>query len=207
MNATELQKEMAMTYDELTAYLQNKYGKPSRAYFCTNECKTKSPITRTDEGLFIHHIKETEVDNLQDKNQAKANPWEYQESDNLCYCNYLEHLILHIKINIMRSAQADALAFDGVINHIVPDLNYIYLDNPVETAKNRLWRNKVKEIIIDNYNEYQEILQIWVDAVKNYTWGNMLSVNKLLSWRGYSIPKPTLYEAINDFRKHCLRRG
>lgn len=200
MDINELHKEMNMEYDELAAYLQQKYNKPARAFFCNSECKSEAKdIKRAKEGLYIHHIKEIEVDNLQKKEQAKANPWEYQEPQNLCYCNYLEHLLLHIKCNKIRCARENRFVIDGVLNHIVPELNHIYTENPVYSGTQE-WRNAVKALIIDNYAEYQEILSKWIEDVKSYVLGERLSLNKVLQWKGFSKGKSDYEKAMEYFR-------
>lgn len=88
-----------MNYLELCNYLQTKYGKTNGSYFLTPTCATKNiKISRTNEGLVIHHIAENETIDLSKKEYATKHDWHLQESDMLCYCNYIEHLILHIKI-------------------------------------------------------------------------------------------------------------
>lgn len=188
MNSNELKKEMNMKYEELTLYLQNKYGKPSRAYFRTTTCKSKSPITRGNEGLYIHHIKETEVDNLAQPEQAIEYPWEWQLPENLCYCNLLEHLLLHIHINETRSEEAGFLVIDGVLNHIVPELNHIYLHNPIYDNPRSEWRNAVKESVIENYEEYNEILTRLLAIIHRYI--PSTTINILLNW---CAPVPSSY--------------
>ena len=169
MDKKELSMELLMEYDELVEYLQTKYGKPTRAYFCTSSCKSKAPITRGNEGLFVHHVKETEIDDLSVPECAREYPWEYQQPDNLCYCNYLEHLLLHILINIMRCKRNKHFVSDGVLHHIIPAINHIYQDNPIYTTKNQLWRNAAKEQIVGNEAEYKEMLLFW----KNMTFSWM----------------------------------
>lgn len=199
MNQQELYKEINMSYDELTEHLQQKYGLAERAYFRTETCKTKSLITRTNEGLYIHHIKETEIDDLSKPERALAYPWEYQMPNNLCYCNYLEHLLLHIHINIMRVRDRGAFVCDGILNHIIPELNHIYTDNPVYESKNQLWRNNIKEQIIDNYEEYKLILAHWINLLDSYNTYNM-TVEKLLTWRGTT--DKTAFGTLMAIRHH-----
>ena len=189
MNSIELQNEMALAYDELVTYLQNKYGLPERAYFRTETCKSKSPITRSGEGLYVHHVKETEIDDLSKPERALEYPWEYQMPHNLCYCNYLEHLLLHIHINKKRVEERGVFICDGVLNHIIPELNHIYIDNPVYEAKNQLWRNHIKEQIIDNYEDYKTILAKWLDMIATYNTFN-ITLDKLLTWRGTTSQNP-----------------
>lgn len=55
-------------------------------------------LSRTKEGLVIHHIGENEHILLGNPNFAVKQDFAYQLPENLCYCDYLEHLLLHIKI-------------------------------------------------------------------------------------------------------------
>ncbi len=99
---SEIVKQLWMNYWEQCAYLQNKYGLPSRDYFCNESCKSKTnSISRTSEGLVIHHNAEgyNSGGNLGNPNLAKHYPFEYQKRENLSYCNLIEHLLLHLKIN------------------------------------------------------------------------------------------------------------
>ena len=57
-----------------------------------------SKISRGNEGLQCHHICEDITPSLSDKDVASNNSIEYQAIENLCYCNLLEHLFLHILI-------------------------------------------------------------------------------------------------------------
>ena len=161
-------KELEMSYEELTTYLQSKYGLPERAYFRTPTCKSKSPITRGSEGLYIHHIKETETDNLAQSEIAIEHPWDYQLPENLCYCDLLEHLLLHVHINAKRCKNANGFLIDGIINHLIPELNHIYRDNPIYSDPKSLWRNAAKEKIIKEQENYLLILSKWCDLIKDY---------------------------------------
>ena len=116
MDRTEIYKELQMTYDELQQYLIEKYGGAVCAYFATPECKSKSKkISRTGEGLYCHHMDEDKGGNLSDPVGAINQPFEWQKKERLVYCNVLEHLILHIKIAVLR--QKDVL--ENLVNDIV----------------------------------------------------------------------------------------
>ena len=63
---------------------------------------------------------------LGDVNFAQKNPYEWQLPENIVYCDYLEHLFLHILICENPSEDHnlfEAVGFGGVINFIVPELN------------------------------------------------------------------------------------
>ena len=88
-----------MNYKELVTYLLNKYGPSKYDYFHNNTYKTKNKkVTRTQDGLFCHHIDEDKAEDLSNPKLAMQYPYEYQKADRLVYCNYLEHLLLHIQI-------------------------------------------------------------------------------------------------------------
>ena len=82
-----------MNYKSAISFLWNKYGKVQYDYFCNENKK----IQRSCEGLFLHHIDEDKYINLSQREVAKIYPYEAQKADRLVYCNYLEHLILHIR--------------------------------------------------------------------------------------------------------------
>lgn len=166
MNKTELRKEMKMSYNELIAYNHKKYGKPAGSYFLRPTCKSpNSSIKRTAEGLFIHHIKETEIDDLSKTSQALKAPWSYQEPDNLCYCNYLEHLLIHVHINIQRCQQQDCIVIDGLLRYLIPEINEVYRRTEPYTQD---WRNQVKNAVVNNYEEYKDILTYWLKQIEPY---------------------------------------
>lgn len=98
-NKVYYDKLMQMTYLEIVNFLLEKYGPVNGDYFVNERCKTKNKaITRTNEGLFIHHIDEDKAILLAEEDHAVNQPFSYQKADRLVYCNLLEHLLLHIKI-------------------------------------------------------------------------------------------------------------
>lgn len=185
MKESEIKTEMALSYEELVQYLQNKYGIPTHAYFRTKTCKSKAPISKTNEGLFIHHIKETEIADLSNPTEAQAAPWEHQLPHNLCYCNYLEHLLLHIHINILRNQTSSLYVIDGLLKHLIPALNHIYRDKPHYDTPGQEWRNQLIAPIIENEEEYKELLKLWIRGIKDYSELNF-SLEKVISWEGFA---------------------
>ena len=87
MKNKELEKLWNLDYYEALAYLKNKYGPVPHNYFCNESCKSKSSgITRTSEGLFIHHDYEFDpeddrVNDLSKPLNASLWPWKYQTFD------------------------------------------------------------------------------------------------------------------------------
>lgn len=91
-----------MPYDEYVDSLLDKYGKVKESYFIGPGYGEKNKnITRTEEGLVIHHIDEDEIQNLSsddDERIRSEDYFKYQLPERLVYCNYVEHMILHMKI-------------------------------------------------------------------------------------------------------------
>lgn len=158
MNRTEIYKELQMTYEELQKYLKEKYGGAVCDYFATPECRSKSKkISRTKEGLYCHHIDEDKGVNLANSEHAKIQPFEWQRKDRLVYCNILEHLILHIKISIIRQkdyleSPRDVSGFftTGGIFMICEELNDMFMNNGTSVA----WKKRCFEEIKNNYKDY-----------------------------------------------------
>ena len=170
-----LKEELKLNYLELCKHLQDKYGVPSGNYFLTKSCKSKNnKITRGNDGLFLHHIKENEEIDLSKTDRATACPFEYQESKNLCYCNYLEHLILHMKIveeyldvelNKLAESSKDNpikyLGVGGLNNHIIPEINDFY--NGYEYSRD--WQIKAFNLV--DFDSFEELKKMSYDTIVN----------------------------------------
>ena len=75
--------------------------------FATPECRSRSKkISRTKEGLYCHHMDEDKGFCLSEVSSALPQPFESQKKERLVYCNILEHLILHIKIAVLRQKKS-----------------------------------------------------------------------------------------------------
>ena len=189
----ELKKEALMSYQELSTYLQRKYGLPSKPYFTNENCYTKSKInSRANEGLFIHHIKEDEEFNLSNEEVALINPFEYQLPYNLCYCNYIEHMLLHMKIVFNANSilsernKYNALGIRGLLLYIVPQINVMYKGKVYK----KTWKNKAFEVIRENEEDYKKLLVAFKyrylntkykcsDATLNYEINNITKIYKI----------------------------
>lgn len=164
MDRKEILYELSLPYNQLVYYLQDKYGIVQGNYFITPTCATKNKkIMRSKEGLFCHHIKEDEGGNLSQPDIAKQFPYEWQCSYNLVYCNYLEHLILHMKVSIIQNTCRLTLPihltifFSNAASHLSNNINDIYLkpyDNLSTFQKNCLFP------IRDNYDDYILLLKL-----------------------------------------------
>lgn len=95
----ESKKLFEKDYFGCVEYLLKKYGAVTDDYFINKNCRSKGKFSRTKDGLFCHHIYEYEYPLICNPDIACCLPYELQLKENLCYCNILEHLILHIKID------------------------------------------------------------------------------------------------------------
>lgn len=160
----ELAKQLQMTYDQQCQYLQKKYGLPPRDFFANETCRSKVKAnSRTSEGLVLHHNAEglNNSGNLGESHLAKLNPWEYQKRENLSYCNYLEHLILHLKINA-RGCSTFEWPFE--IHYFFNSLGFFWIGNAINSwyrndGSNIEWMNHCYSVIRDYFEDYVTILK------------------------------------------------
>lgn len=156
MNIEEYNQINNLDYEDYCKYLQNKYGIPKKAYFTKEFSKNK--ITRTNEGLLVHHIKEDTAIMLSTPEFAQKNPYEFQLPHNLVYCDYLEHLFLHILIcenpnpyhNLL-----EAVGIGGVENFIIPQLNDFYSKYPIK----QLWIKNCFDKVKGDYDVYKTLVR------------------------------------------------
>ena len=169
MDGTSYYESMLkMSYQDIVSALLKKYGSAKHNYFKDTACKAKNPlVTRTNEGLFCHHIDEDKAIMLCNDKFAVNNPFEYQKADRLVYCNLLEHLLLHVKIaeNPNPDANENELpGIGGAINFICKDLNDIYSGKEFSDE----WRKNIADKVNDNFDDYIIILRyLWNIVEKN----------------------------------------
>lgn len=164
MNRQELCNALSMSYDELVAHLLSKYGPSTSDYFATPKCRSRrSAVSRTGEGLICHHIDEDKGGNLSHTDSAVLQPFEWQRKERLVYCNHLEHLLLHIKIAILRQKSAlrsptDVMDFfsTGGIYMVCHDVNALYCD--IDSALP--WQKNCFSMIESNYDDYISVLSL-----------------------------------------------
>lgn len=128
MNMKEYEKIKNFNYLEYCDYLQKKYGIGLAPYFTKSRNKN-TKVTRTKEGIIAHHKYEDHAIMLGNPEYASKNPYEWQLPENIVYCDYLEHLFLHILICEYPSKNHnafEAVGIGGVINYLVPELNDLY---------------------------------------------------------------------------------
>lgn len=98
---------------------------------------------------------------------AVNNPFEYQKSDRLVYCNLLEHLLLYVKNAENPSPDANENELPGIggaINFICKELNDIYSGKEFADE----WRKNVANKVKDNFDDYIIILRyLWNIVEKN----------------------------------------
>lgn len=161
------EKMLKSTYADNVKYLLKKYGAARHNYFKDTGCTIKNPlVSRTDEGLYCHHIDEDKAIMLSNDKYAAANPFDYQKATRLVYCNLLEHLLLHVKIaeSPSKDANEDELpGIGGAINFICKELNDIYAGK--EPADE--WRKKVAEKVKDSFEDYISILRYLWNVVES----------------------------------------
>lgn len=165
MKLAEYEKIKNLNYLEYCDYLQEKYGIGLSDYM-TKSWNKNSKVTRTKEGLIAHHKFEDHAILLADKEYAMKNPYEWQLAKNIVYCDYLEHLLLHILIceNPAENHNADeVVGIGGVVNFIVPELNDFYSG----WKTNQGWRLNCHNLIKDDKDVYLILIKRFKDLWKD----------------------------------------
>lgn len=111
-------------YFEYCDYLNNKYRDRSKS------------------GLFRHHYYEYRKANLSNSEVAKQATEE--EKNTIIYCNFLEHLFLHILIGEQTDSRL-ALGLGGAVNYIIPQINK-YLDFGTVDYSPKYYENIDKDV-------------------------------------------------------------
>ena len=199
MDGTSYYESMLkMSYQDIVSALLKKYGAAKHNYFKDTACKIKnSLVTRTNEGLFCHHIDEDKAIMLCNDKFAVNNPFEYQKADRLVYCNLLEHLLLHVKIAENPSPDANENELPGIggaINFICKDLNDIYSGKEFADE----WRKNVANKVKDNFDDYIIILRyLWNIVEKNPVYKAIITKEMLcVGWDGKVVKE--VMNALND---------
>lgn len=140
-------------YIDLMVELSEKYGRPSGSYFLvakrSGKYRKNHKISRTKEGLYIHHIGEYTFPLLSSSMVAEKLPFEYQEPDMLVYCDAIEHLLAHVLIvEVLGDGDNGNMvpgAGVGGVNMIAAKLNDWFGGcPPIETNWERFAWEKVK---------------------------------------------------------------
>lgn len=166
MELNEYEEIKNLNYLEYCDYLQKKYG-IGLCNFMTKSYNRNLKVTRTNEGLLAHHKFEDHAINLSNKEFAINNPFEWQLARNIVYCDYLEHLLLHILIcenPSVNQNELEVVGIGGIINYIVPELNDVYSG----WITSQQWRRNCHEKIKNNKDVYIELLKRFKHSCKNY---------------------------------------
>lgn len=161
MNLKEYNIVKNYNYYDYCEYLQNKYGLPPKPYYtATIKTVNRKYNSRTNEGLYIHHVYEFDFPHLSQKEVAQEHDYEYQMPSHLCYCDYLEHLLLHTMIT-----EGTGRNSDGVEEFMIPELLHIYEINPY--AEDNSWRMNVSNKIINDKEVFLEIVKRYVPYIED----------------------------------------
>jgi hypothetical protein len=154
-----------MSYDDYVQHLLNKYGAAECDYFINETCKSKNKkISRSSEGLFCHHIDENKEILLSTPEVARNKPFAHQKADRLVYANYLEHLLLHIKI-VEEDKEHNGLGLGGVLM-ISGTINDFYRHGKADG-----WRKIAMSHVDGKFDEYIAIMQYFQEFVKGgFVW-------------------------------------
>lgn len=172
MNYQEYFKCSTMTYREYCKYLQDKYGIPNNSYY--DEQYNKNRNSRTSEGLVIHHICEDIKPNLCNKEVAKSCDFSYQLPENLCYCDYLEHLFLHILITEYPNEETDdVVGIGGSANYLIPELNNLFSGYVPEQSS--------KKYVIDCFNRVKDDFITYKYLISRFLSNNDVPKESLIS--------------------------
>lgn len=168
----EISYLLKLNYSQAVGFLINKYGTCKYDYFNNENCASENPnASRSKEGLFLHHIDENKYMNLSSRKVAKTYPYAAQKAERLVYCNYLEHLLLHVKIyEDYLKGKCDQHATFGIFLFMVPELNYFYRTNKFT----RNYNETCGEIIKDNFAEYLLILKYFIKISKPRLFDNII---------------------------------
>lgn len=191
-------KLMKMSYQELVQFLLKKYGPAKHDYFANERCISKnSKISRTNEGLFCHHIDEDKAIMLSTDKYAAQNPFRYQKADRLVYCNLLEHFLLHILITEeprnKNANENEAQGIGGAVNFISKQLNDVYGGYSFTQS----WRIKVADAVRNDYGSYIVMLKRLWEIIKNDPIYSMLIPKEYLAMGFDGTIYPEILKELN----------
>ena len=186
---------LQLTYSQLVEKLLSKHGKAQYDYFVNENCLTRNPkISRTREGLFCHHIDEDKAIMLSNDRYAKHNPFAYQKSDRLVYCDFLEHLLLHLKImeEPRNANNAELPGIGGAVNFLTRQINDFFSGH-IPTQE---YLAIATSIIEQDYDSYILILnRLWSAIASKPEYSFYIKKEDLArDWNGNIVEK--IYHAI-----------
>lgn len=151
MTINEYSKIKEYTYKDYCHFLLQKYGPAKVDYFDLSYNKIKE-ITRTDEGLFCHHIKENEIPNLSDVDIAREVSFDFQRKENLVYCNWLEHILLHLLI--AEENPASGLGIGGA-NIMIQEIESLYENVEIKLP----WVQNCFSVIENDFDVFESLIK------------------------------------------------
>lgn len=188
MNMQECEHVKDLSYWEYCDYLQDKYG-IGKAPYMTDNWNPSAKCKRAKEGLFAHHKAEVYVPLLSKKEQARLFPFEWQEPEWVVYCDYLEHLLLHIMICKNPEPLKDKyeVGIGGVVNYIAPMIFQLYAGSVFEQA----WQATCFDRIKNDKKVYLELLKMFFTLYCTSTSHSLSWRNSLwhISAHGYSFSR------------------
>lgn len=155
MNLEEYGRVKEMSYDKYCDYLRRKYGCPKHDY-------PNVADARPSEGLFIHHIGENEIANLSNESIRVESDHKYQTPEMLCYCDWLEHLLLHIMIG-EETAGTTNLGLEGCFTYLLPALRDFFEDGK-KTCK---YNDAYYDVISGNKDVFDALLLRYNETVRS----------------------------------------
>lgn len=155
MNLEEYDRVKEMSYGEYCDYLRGKYGCPKHDY-------PNVADARPSEGLFIHHIGENEIANLSNESIRVESDHKYQTPEMLCYCDWLEHLLLHIMIG-EETAGTTNLGLEGCFTYLLPALRDFFEDGK-KTCK---YNDAYYDVISGNKDVFDALLLRYNETVRS----------------------------------------
>lgn len=202
MNLEEYNKIKDYTYEEYCEYLKDKYGKVPYKY---GSSKNKKP------GLFIHHIGENEIPSLSSSEVKKNSDPKYQEPEMLCYCDYLEHFLLHLMIG-RTGKDCIILAMAGLETWIKPALINFFDHGFKNTRVSEEYYNLIQndknvfEILLKEHDSLVKDQDLVFDhnaALYLQLEENMATKNKALVVLGTGLGKTTT--GLQYLKNHNIR--
>ena len=200
MNMTEFTQIRNMTYLEYCDYLQGKYG-IGLADYMTKSYNPNPKCKRTKDGLIAHHKMENYAAELSMKEMAQVCPFEWQSKENIVYCDYLEHLWLHIlicKSVYEEKGSKSGLGISGVLDFIAPELNDLYSG----WITGQAWRKNCHDKVINDKDVYLAMLEDFIkfEQRTNYGYNSDSALAKAFGSK-YANPKFRVEDLFTSYNE------
>lgn len=160
-----IEDEIRMPYRDYVVYLRRKYGMPSVKFFYVDGQKDMK-VERLNEGLFLHHIAEefrTTLEDMTEPSFAMTKSHSIYTPENFIYGDFIEHLLLHIKISQGDISENN----DNGIDIIGAKKIWRKINKYWTTYTVPLKYRKAIERIEDKKMDYVKILRLLATLIKN----------------------------------------